>query len=35
MRAAEKYESLQEVEAAAMVVDIVKEPKDWDNHLKR
>jgi len=35
MRAAEKYEPLQEVEAAAMVIDMMKEPKHWDDHLKR
>ena len=34
-RAAEKYKPLQEVEAAAMVVDILKEPNHWDHHLKR
>ncbi|KIM36078.1 hypothetical protein M413DRAFT_449400 [Hebeloma cylindrosporum] len=35
MRAADKYKPLQEIEAAAVVVDIIKEPDHWNDHLKR
>lgn len=35
IRAAEKYQPLQEVEAAAMVAGILKEPNHWDDHLRR
>ena len=35
VRAAENYKPLQEIEAAAMVVSIMKEPNHWDHHLKR
>jgi hypothetical protein len=35
MRAAEEYQPYQEVEAAAMVVDIMKDPDHWDDHLRR
>ena len=33
--AAEKYQPLQEVEAATMVIDIMKDPDHWNDHLKR
>ena len=35
IRAAEKYQPLQEVEAAAMVIGIMKDPDHWDDHLRR
>ncbi|KIM35577.1 hypothetical protein M413DRAFT_347955, partial [Hebeloma cylindrosporum] len=35
IRAAEKYQPLQEVEAAAMVIGLMKEPDHWDDHLRR
>ena len=35
MRAADKYKPLQEVEAAAVVVDIINAPNHWNDHLKR
>ena len=35
IRAAEKYQPLQEVEAATMVIDILKDPDHWDDHLRR
>ncbi|KDR81197.1 hypothetical protein GALMADRAFT_116228 [Galerina marginata CBS 339.88] len=35
IRAAEKYQPLQEVEAVEMVAAIIKEPDHWDDHLKR
>ena len=35
VRASEKYQPLQEAEAAALVVAMLKEPDHWDDHLRR
>jgi len=35
VRAAEKYQPLQEAEAAALVVAMTKDPDNWDDHLRR
>ena len=35
IRAAEKYQPLQEVEAATMVIDMINDPDHWNDHLKR
>ena len=35
IRAVEKYQPLQEVEAATMVVGMLKDPDHWEDHLRR
>ena len=35
IRAAEKYQPLQELEAATMVIDMIKDPDHWNDHFKR
>jgi hypothetical protein len=35
IRAAEKYQRLQEVEAATMVVGMINDSDHWDDHLRR
>ena len=35
IRAAEKYQPLQELEAATMVIDMINDPDHWNDHFKR
>jgi hypothetical protein len=35
IRAAEKYQESQEVEAAMMAVALMEDPDHWDDHLRR